>query len=64
MIANIASIEASADANPHDVEKQVALFNALVDTQVKAGYDVVISRWERMCEFVSPRYLPCCIYPT
>ena len=53
VIANISSIEALADANPYDVEKQVALYNALVNAQVKAGYDVVISRWERMCEFVS-----------
>ena len=52
VVANIAAIEAAADANPHDVEKQVALFEALLSTKVKAGYDVIISRWERMCEFV------------
>ena len=55
VVANIASIEVDADANPHNVEKQLALFRALVDANVKAGYDVLISRWERMCEFVSCR---------
>ena len=53
VVAQIASLEAAADANPQDVEKQVALFTALMNTNVKAGYDVVVSRWERMCEFVS-----------
>ncbi|GJE95145.1 ATP-dependent peptidase [Phanerochaete sordida] len=51
VVANIAAVEAAADANPQDVEKQVALFEALLGTNVKAGYDVVISRWERMCGF-------------
>ncbi|KAG1772675.1 P-loop containing nucleoside triphosphate hydrolase protein [Suillus occidentalis] len=37
----------------HDVAKQLALYQALVGTQVKAGYEVVITRWERMCEFNS-----------
>ena len=54
VVANIASIEAAADADPHDVEKQTALFEALLATNVKPGYDVLVSRWERMCEFVSP----------
>lgn len=53
VVANIATIEADANANPHDVQKQIALFDALVNTGVKPGYDVVIARWERMCEFVS-----------
>ncbi|TFY64871.1 hypothetical protein EVJ58_g2334 [Rhodofomes roseus] len=44
-------MEAEASANPHDVHKQIALFEALVGTGVKPGYDVVIARWERMCEF-------------
>ncbi|KIP08133.1 hypothetical protein PHLGIDRAFT_69783 [Phlebiopsis gigantea 11061_1 CR5-6] len=51
VVANIATVEAAADANPSDVEKQVALFEALLATNVKPGYDVLISRWERMCEF-------------
>lgn len=46
-------MEAEANANPQDVQRQVALFEALVGTGVKPGYDVVIARWERTCEFVS-----------
>ena len=53
VVANIASIEATADADSYDVEKQVALFEALLATDVKAGRDVLISRWERACAFVS-----------
>lgn len=52
VVANVAAFEADANANPHDVQKQVALFEALIGTKVKPGYDVVIARWERMCEFV------------
>ncbi|KAI0928719.1 ATP-dependent zinc metalloprotease FTSH 5, mitochondrial, variant 2 [Taiwanofungus camphoratus] len=51
VVANVAAFEADANANPHDVQKQVALFEALIGTKVKPGYDVVIARWERMCEF-------------
>ncbi|CCM02099.1 uncharacterized protein FIBRA_04176 [Fibroporia radiculosa] len=53
VVARVAAIEAEANANPYGVEKQVALFEALVGTDVKPGYDVVIARWERMCEFDS-----------
>jgi hypothetical protein len=52
-VATIAGIEADANANPHDIAKQLTLFQALVDTGVKPGYDIVVSRWERMCTFVS-----------
>ena len=48
VVAQIAAAEAAADANPRDVEKQVALFEALLNTNAKAGYDVIISRWERV----------------
>lgn len=44
--------------HPHDVSKQLALFQALLDTKLKSSYDLVISRWERMCEFVSRISLP------
>lgn len=50
-------MEAEANANPHDVQKQIILFEGLVGTGVKPGYDVVIARWERMCEFVSSSLL-------
>lgn len=53
VVAKVARLEAEANANPNDVAKQLALYQALVDTQVKAGYEVVITRWERMCEFNS-----------
>lgn len=57
-IGAIARLEADANAHPRDTSKQLALFEALIDTQIKAGYDVVITRWERMSEFVRPtRYL-------
>jgi ATP-dependent metalloprotease len=51
-VAAIARLEADANANPHDVSKQVILFRGLTETHLKAGYDVVITRWERMCAFV------------
>lgn len=54
VVAHISTVEADANAHPQDVQKQIALSEALLSTKVKAGYDVVISRWERMCEFVSP----------
>lgn len=53
VVAKVAHLEAEANANPNDIAKQLALYQALVDTQVKAGYEVVITRWERMCEFVN-----------
>ncbi|KAF9246524.1 ATP-dependent metallopeptidase Hfl [Melanogaster broomeanus] len=40
-----------ANADPNDVAKHVALFKAMAGTKTKAGYDLVMSRWERMCEF-------------
>jgi hypothetical protein len=52
-VATISRIEADANANPHDVGKQLSLFQALVDSGVKPGYEIVVSRWERMCTFVS-----------
>ncbi|KAH7914655.1 peptidase family M41-domain-containing protein [Hygrophoropsis aurantiaca] len=51
IVANVSRLEADADGNPADLSKQIALFQALVDSQIKAGYDIVIRRWERMCEF-------------
>ncbi|OSD01552.1 ATP-dependent metallopeptidase Hfl [Trametes coccinea BRFM310] len=51
VVAKISKLEAEADAHPNDVEKQVALFEALVATKVKPGLDTVVARWERLCEF-------------
>ena len=53
VITKINILEADANANPHDVAKQVALFAALSATNTKSGYEVIINRWERMCEHVS-----------
>jgi hypothetical protein len=58
-IVNIARLESDANASPHDVAKQVLLFQGLADMKLKAGYNMIISRWERMCAFVSPlSFLP------
>ncbi|TEB31311.1 ATP-dependent metallopeptidase Hfl [Coprinellus micaceus] len=72
VVAHITRLEAEANVQPHDVAKQVALFDALVATKMKSSYELVISRWERMCEFdptspllVSPEafklYLACLV---
>jgi ATP-dependent metalloprotease len=53
VVANIVRIEAEANAAPHDISKQLVLFEALAATKAKAGYDLILTRWERMCEFVS-----------
>ncbi|KAI0006028.1 ATP-dependent peptidase [Russula compacta] len=50
-VAHVARIEADANAHPYDVEKQLALFQALSDTNIQPGYEVTINRWERMTEF-------------
>ncbi|KAJ4495533.1 ATP-dependent peptidase [Lentinula lateritia] len=51
VVANITRLEAEANVYPHDVSKQMALFDALLDTKLKASYELIISRWEKMCEF-------------
>jgi len=52
-VADISIIEAAANTNYHNVEQQIVLFEALLATDSKAGYDTIISRWERFCEFDS-----------
>ncbi|KAG6820365.1 hypothetical protein H0H93_001557 [Arthromyces matolae] len=51
VVAHISRLEAEANVSPHDVSKQLALLQALADTKLKSSYDLIISRWERMCEF-------------
>jgi len=51
-VAHVARIEADANTHPHDVEKQLALFQALFETKTQPGYELIINRWERMSEFV------------
>jgi ATP-dependent metalloprotease len=48
----VVRIEADANAHPNDVEKQLALFQALSETNIQPGYELIINRWERMGEFV------------
>ncbi|KAG6376144.1 ATP-dependent peptidase [Boletus reticuloceps] len=48
--AEIAALEARANAHPDDVQKQLAFFNALIVTRTKEGYDIVIDRWEHTSE--------------
>ncbi|KIJ17405.1 hypothetical protein PAXINDRAFT_168077 [Paxillus involutus ATCC 200175] len=50
-VVEIARLEAEVNADPNDLSKHIALFKAMVGTKTKAGYDLVMSRWERMCEF-------------
>lgn len=50
-MVEIARLEAEVNADPNDLSKHIALFKAMVGTKTKAGYDLVMSRWERMCEF-------------
>ncbi|KAJ7172477.1 ATP-dependent peptidase [Mycena filopes] len=51
VVVEISKLEAEADVNRHDVARQITLFQALVSTNFKQSYEVVISRWEKMCEF-------------
>lgn len=51
VVAHITRLEAEANVHPHDVSKQLALFQALADTKLKSSYDLIITRWERTCEF-------------
>ncbi|KAF8607874.1 ATP-dependent peptidase [Ceratobasidium sp. AG-I] len=50
-LAKIARLEADADANSHDAARQVALFMELAAIDSRNGYQGIVSRWERMCEF-------------
>ncbi|CAE6487931.1 unnamed protein product [Rhizoctonia solani] len=50
-LAKIARLEADADTHSHDVARQVALFMELASIDSRTGYQGIVSRWERMCEF-------------
>ena len=52
IVARISLLEAEANANPHDASKQLDLFRELANTNMKASYEIIISRWERMCDVV------------
>lgn len=52
VVANISRLEAEANVYPHDASKQLVLFTALLDTKLKSSYELIVNRWEKMCEFV------------
>ena len=52
VVAQITRLEADANVSLHDVEKQLALFRALIDTRMPSSYELVVTRWDRMCEYV------------
>jgi ATP-dependent metalloprotease len=62
VVAHITRLEAEANVHPHDVPKQLALFQALADTKLKSSYDLIMNRWERTCEFVRPPLHPRPLY--
>ncbi|KIY50849.1 ATP-dependent metallopeptidase Hfl [Fistulina hepatica ATCC 64428] len=51
LIMKISLLEAEANLHVHDVDKQLAFFQALVDADMRSSYEMVLSRWERACEF-------------
>ncbi|KAL4074440.1 peptidase family M41-domain-containing protein [Scleroderma yunnanense] len=53
-VAQIARLEAEANTDPNNVQVHEELFRALAATKTKAGYDLIMSRWERLCE-LSPK---------
>ena len=53
VVAHITRLEAEANVHPHDMAKQLAFFEALLATKLKTSYELIITRWEKMCEFVS-----------
>jgi ATP-dependent metalloprotease len=52
VVAHISRLEGEANVHPHDIAKQLALFEALEETNLKSSYELIITRWEKMCEFV------------
>ena len=52
-IAEVTKAEAEADSDPNNLDAQVRLFRLLVESARPAGWKVLMTRWERMCEFVS-----------
>lgn len=62
-LAQIHLLETAANASPRYVEAQVAYYQALVDSGISTAFQRVITRWERMLEFVCPvRSLGCKSY--
>ena len=53
VVAHITRLEAEANVHPHDMAKQLVLFEALLETNLKSSFELIITRWEKMCEYVS-----------
>ncbi|PPQ71976.1 hypothetical protein CVT24_008193 [Panaeolus cyanescens] len=51
VVAHITKLEAEANVHMHDVAKQLALYEALLDTRLKSSYELVVNRWDKMVEF-------------
>ncbi|THH09364.1 hypothetical protein EW145_g2075 [Phellinidium pouzarii] len=51
LISKITEAEANADADPNNVATQILFLQMLIVSDRPAGWKVVMSRWERMCEF-------------
>lgn len=52
VVAHISRLEGEANVHPHDIAKQLELFEALAATNLKSSYELIMTRWEKMCEFV------------
>ena len=46
IVAYMTRLEAEANVQPQDVEKQLAFFRALMETKLKTSYELVINQWE------------------
>lgn len=52
--ARVVRLEEEANASPNNVAKQVTLWRAILDLETPSAYERIISRWERLLEFVRP----------
>ena len=59
IVVHMTRLEAEANVQPQDVEKQLALFRTLMETKLKTSYELVINWWEQVCKFVGCRDSRC-----
>lgn len=52
LYARVVRLEQEANASPNNVAKQVTLWRAILDLDTPTAYERIISRWERLLEFV------------
>jgi ATP-dependent metalloprotease len=50
--ARVVRLEEEANASPNNVAKQVTLWRAILDLDTPSAYERIVSRWERLLEFV------------